>query len=48
MSCMQLLQALAGHMRVNRRGRDVGVAEEHLHDAQICAVVEQMGRERVP
>ena len=43
MSRMQLLQALAGHMRVNRRGRYVGVAEEHLHDAQAGLAVVKRG-----
>ena len=44
---MQRLQALARHVRVDLRGGDVGVAQQHLHHAQVGAVVEQMGGEGV-
>src|SRR5689334_213880 len=44
---VELLQPLARDVRVDRRRRDVGVAEQQLHDAQIRAVIEQMRRERV-
>ena len=44
---VQLLQPLARDVRVDRRRRDVGVAEQQLHDAQIRAVVQEMRRERV-
>ena len=45
---VQRLQALPRDVRVDRRRRDVGVAEQQLHDAQVRAVIEQMRRERVP
>ena len=35
-------------MRVNLRGRNVGVAEHFLDDAQIGAVAEQMRGKAVP
>ena len=38
----QALQPLLDHMGVDLRGRDVGMAEQRLHDAQIGAVVQQM------
>ena len=44
---VQLLQPLARDVRVDLRGRDVGMAEQQLHDAQIGAVVEEVRRERV-
>ena len=44
---VQPLQALARDVRVDRGGRDVGVAEQQLHDAQVGAVIEQVRRERV-
>jgi len=34
-------------VRVNLRGGEIGVAEEHLHDAQVGAVVEQVRGEGV-
>ena len=39
---VQLLQPLARDVGVDRRRRDVGVAEQHLHRAQVGAVVEQV------
>jgi hypothetical protein len=39
---VQLLQPLARDVGVDRRRRDVGVAEQHLHGAQVGAVVEQV------
>ena len=44
---MQRLQPRLRDMRVNLRGRKVGVAEEHLDHAQVGAVVEQMRGEGV-
>ena len=44
---VQLLHALAGNVRINLRGGDVGMPQEHLHHAQIRAVVEQVGSEGV-
>jgi len=43
MAPVQLLQALARHVRVDLRRRYIGVTEEHLHDAQIGAVIQEMG-----
>ena len=45
---VKLLQPLARDVRVDRRRRDVGVAEQELHDAQVRAVIQEMRRERVP
>jgi hypothetical protein len=36
---MQRLQALTRHMRVNLRGRDIGMSKQQLHDTQIGAVI---------
>src|SRR5580658_2452546 len=38
---MQVLQPLARHVRVDLRRRQIAVAEQHLHDAQVRAVIEQ-------
>ena len=46
-SGVQLLEPLARHVGVDLRGRDVGVAEQQLHGAQVGAVVEQVGGEGV-
>src|SRR5690606_39246141 len=40
---MQFFQPLSGHMRINLGGGDIGVPEQHLHHAQVRAVVEQVG-----
>ena len=45
---VQLLEPFARHVRVDLRGRYVGVPEQQLHYAQIRAVIEQVGREGVP
>ena len=42
---VQLLQPLAGDVRVDLRRRDVRMAEQQLHHAQVRAVIEQMRRE---
>lgn len=47
MLLMQCLQPRLRDMRVNLRGGEVGVAEEHLDHAQIGAVVEQVRGEGV-
>ncbi len=39
---MQLLQARAGNVGVNLRGRNIGMPQEQLHHPQVSAVVEQM------
>ena len=44
---MQCLEPRPRDVRVDLRRRDVGMAQQQLHDAQIGAVVQQMGRERV-
>ena len=44
---VQRLQPCLGNMRVNLRGGKIGVAEQHLHHAQIGAVVQQMRGEGV-
>lgn len=44
---MQLLQSLSRHMRVNRRGGNVRMPEQHLHRTQIRPVVQQMRSECV-
>ena len=46
--CVQLLEALARNVRVNLRGRNIRVPQQHLHHAQVCAVIEQMGGKRMP
>src|SRR5436305_9724155 len=42
------LEARLQHVRVNLRGRQIGVAEHHLDRAQVGAALEQMRREGVP
>ena len=44
---VQPLQPLARDVGVDRRRRDVGMAEQHLHRAQVGAVVQQVRREGV-
>jgi hypothetical protein len=39
---VDVLHAGGGHVRVDLRGREVGVAEEFLDDTQVRAVVEQV------
>ena len=41
----QLLEPLLQHVRVDLRRRDVGVAEQLLHGAQVGAAIEQMAGE---
>src|SRR6266513_3854319 len=45
---IELLQPRPRDVRVDLRRRDVGVAEHHLDGAEIGAVLEQMGGERMP
>ena len=47
MAGVQLLQPLARDVGIDRRGRDVGVTEQKLDDAQIGAVIEKVRRESV-
>ena len=45
---VQRFQALTRHMRVDRGGGNVSVAEQQLHGSQVSAVVQQVGRKSVP
>lgn len=47
MLLMQLFQPLARHVGVNLRRGKVRVTEEHLHDPQVSAMIQQVRRERV-
>ena len=42
------LEALARNVRVYLGGGDIAMPEQHLDHAQVRAVVEEMGRERMP
>ena len=44
---VQFLHALAGDVRIDLCGRQVAVAEQHLHDSQIRAMIQQVRGERV-
>ena len=44
---VDLLELLAGEVRVELGGRDVGVAKHLLHGAQVAASGEQVGGEAV-
>ena len=44
----ELLQPLLQHMRVDLRRRDVGVAQQLLHRAQVGAAIEQMAGKGMP
>ena len=48
MLAMQLLQSGVRDVRVDLRRCDVAVAEQHLDDPEIRAMIEQMRRERMP
>ena len=43
----QLLQPLFEHVRIDLRGRDIGMAQQLLHRAQVGAAIEQMAGEGV-
>src|SRR5580704_10305288 len=45
---VQFLETLARDVRVDLRGRQVAVPEQHLHHAQVRAMVEQVRGEGVP
>jgi len=38
----QAFQPFLDHMGIDLRGRDIGMAEQRLHDAQVGAVMQQM------
>jgi len=42
---MDVAQMLIGDVRVDLSCRDIGVAEEGLHRAQVSAIFEKIGRE---
>ncbi len=44
---VELLQSFLGNVSVDLRRGDIAVTEQQLHDAQIRAVIEEMGRESV-
>jgi len=39
---VQVFQAFPGDMRINLGGRQIAVPQQHLHHAQIRAVIQQM------
>ena len=43
-----LLEPLARNVRVDLRGREIAVPEQHLHHTQVRAVIQQVGGEGVP
>ena len=44
MLCIHALQPVERYMRINLRGRNVGMAEDRLHRAQIGAILDHMSR----
>ncbi len=47
MLLVKLSQPLGRNVRINLGRRQIAVPQQHLHHAQVCAVVEQMGGKRV-
>ena len=45
--CVQCLQAFTRDMGIDLGGIQISVPEQHLHHAQIGAVVKQVGSERM-
>ena len=45
---MQVFQARLGDMGVDLSGRQVRMTQHELNGPQVCAMVEQVGRKRVP
>jgi len=45
---MQFLESAARHVGIDLCRRDVTMSEEELHDAKICAVIQEVSRERMP
>ena len=45
---VNISQVLVGHMRINLGSADVGMAENSLDGTQVCAVVQEIGREAMP
>ena len=44
---MDVAEAFVGEVRVDLGGRDLGVAEEHLHGAEVGAGLQEVGRKGV-
>ena len=44
---MQVLQTLARDVRIDLRGRKIAVPEQHLHDPEVRAMIQQMRGEWV-
>ena len=44
---VQLFKALPGNVRVDLRGREITVTQQHLDYAQISAAIQQMRRKSV-
>src|SRR5262245_25032295 len=44
---VQVLETLARDVRVDLSSRKIAVPEQHLHDPQVRAVIEQVRRERM-
>lgn len=44
---MQCFQSSSSNVRIDLRGGDIRMAEQHLYHAQVGAVVEQVGGEGV-
>ena len=42
---VQRFQSLRRDMRINLRGRNIAVSEQHLYDTQIRTMIEQVGCE---
>ena len=48
MLTVQFFQTLTRHMRVNLRGRNIRMPQQHLHYAQVGAVIDEVRGERMP
>ena len=47
MRLMQRLKALLRNMRINLGGRQITMAEQQLHNSQVGAVIQKVGRKRM-
>ena len=45
---MYISQVLVGHVRINLRGADVGVAEHGLDGSYVGAIAQEVGRVDMP
>ena len=48
MFAVEVFQALTSDMRIDLRRRQVAVAQQQLHDAQVCASIQQVRGKRMP